>query len=84
MTFRALYLIFAGLRGWLLLPRSDNVKDTGILVLRHQIAVLQGQVRSPRLSWAPDSRTAARASGNVTGREFMRGQCRPRPNGPGD
>jgi putative transposase len=39
--------------GWLaLLPRSDNVKDTEILVLRHQIAVRQRQVRSPRLSWA--------------------------------
>ena len=53
MTFRLLYLIFARLCGWLaLLPRSDDVKDTEILVLRHQIAVLQRQVRSPRLSWA--------------------------------
>ena len=53
MTFRLLYLIFARLCGWLaLLPRSDDVKNTEILVLRHQIAVLQRQVRSPRLSWA--------------------------------
>ncbi len=53
MTFRLLYLIFIRLCGWLaLLPRSDNVKDTEILVLRHQIAVLQRQVRSPRLTWA--------------------------------
>ncbi len=42
MTFRLLYLIFLRLCGWLaLLPRSDNVKNTEILVLRHQIAVLQ-------------------------------------------
>src|ERR1017187_8380800 len=53
VTFRLLYLIFARLCGWLvLLPRSDGVKNTEILVLRHQIAVLQRQVRSPRLTWA--------------------------------
>ena len=38
---------------WLALrSRSDNVKNTQILVLRHQIAVLQRQVRSPRMTWA--------------------------------
>ena len=53
MTFRLPYLILVRLCGWLaLLPRSDNDKNTEILVLRHQIAVLQRQVRSPRLSWA--------------------------------
>ena len=42
MTFRLLYLILVRLCGWLaLLPRSDNDKNTEILVLRHQIAVLQ-------------------------------------------
>ena len=52
MTFRLFYLILVRLCGWLaLLPRSGNVKNTEILVLRHQIAVLQRQVRSPRLSW---------------------------------
>ena len=60
MTFRLLYLIFVRLCGWLaLLPRSDNVKNTEILVLRHQIAVLQRQVRSPRLSWADRAVLAA-------------------------
>ncbi len=59
MTFRLLYLIFIRLCGWLaLLPRSDNVKDTEILVLRHQIAVLQRQVRSPRLTlWGSITRS---------------------------
>jgi len=60
VTFRLLYLIFVRLCGWLaLLPRSDNDKNTEILVLRHQIAVLQRQVRSPRLSWADRAVLAA-------------------------
>jgi putative transposase len=45
VTFRLLYLIFVRLCGWLaLLPRSGDMKNTEILVLRHQIAVLQRQV----------------------------------------
>ena len=60
VTFRLLYLIFMRLCGRLaLLPRSDDVKNTEILVLRHQIAVLQRQVRSPRLSWADRAVLAA-------------------------
>ena len=60
MTFRLLYLIFVRLCGWLaLLPRSDNGKDTEILVLRHQIAVLQRQVSSPGLSRADRAVLAA-------------------------
>ena len=60
MTFRLLYLILVRLCSWLaLLPRSGNVKNTEILVLRHQIAVLQRQVRSPRLSWADRAVLAA-------------------------
>jgi isoprenylcysteine carboxyl methyltransferase (ICMT) family protein YpbQ len=60
VTFRLLYLIFARLCGWLaLLPCSDSAKNTEILVLRHQIAVLQRQVRSPRLSRADRAILAA-------------------------
>ena len=53
MAFRLLYLIFVRLCGWLaLLPRSDDAKNTEILVLRHQIAILQRHVRSPQLDRA--------------------------------
>jgi putative transposase len=42
-----------GVFGWLaLLARSDRAKDAEILLLRHQVAVLQRQVKSPKLSWA--------------------------------
>ena len=39
--------------GWFaLLARSDRAKDVEILLLRHQLAVLQRQAGAPRLSWA--------------------------------
>ncbi len=39
--------------GWLaLLARSNRAKDAEILILRHQVAVLQRQVKTQRLSWA--------------------------------
>jgi len=44
-----------------LLTRSDLAKDTGILVLRHQIAVLQRHTNTPRLSWADRATLSALA-----------------------
>jgi putative transposase len=39
--------------GWLvLLARSDAAKDTEILVLRHEVAVLRRRVARPKPDWA--------------------------------
>jgi putative transposase len=53
VSLRLAYLAVLGVFGWLaLLARSDRAKDAEILLLRHQVAVLQRQVKSPKLSWA--------------------------------
>ena len=52
VTLRFAYLAVLRLFGWLaLLARSDHAKDAEILVLRHQVAVLQRQVKTPEVSW---------------------------------
>ena len=49
MLLRLAYLVVLRVFGWLaLLARSDSAKDTEMLILRHQIAVLQRQVKTPR------------------------------------
>ena len=53
MSFRLLCLIFVRVCGWLVLPgRSSASKDAGLLVLRHEVAVLRRTHPRPRLDWA--------------------------------
>jgi hypothetical protein len=53
VSIRFAYLAVLRVFGWLaLLARSDRARDAEILILRHQVAVLQRQVKSPRLSRA--------------------------------
>jgi putative transposase len=47
-----IYQMFAKLLGWMVLhARSDTAKEIEILVLRHQLAVLQRRTSRPRMSW---------------------------------
>ncbi len=62
MSLRLAYLAVLRKFGWLaLLARSDRAKDAEILILRHQVAVLQRQVKAPRLSCADRAVLAALA-----------------------
>ena len=52
MALRLIYQMFSKLLGWIVLhTRSDTTKDIEILVLRHQLAVLQRRTPRPRIRW---------------------------------
>ncbi len=52
--------MFSRLLGWIVLrTRSDITKEIEILVLRHQLAVLQRRTPRPRMSWIDRALIAA-------------------------
>ena len=62
MALRFAYLAVLRVFSWLaLLARSDRAKDAEILLLRHQVTVLQRQAGTLRLSWADRAVLAALA-----------------------
>jgi hypothetical protein len=60
VALRLIYQMFAKLLGWIVLrTRSDTTKDVEILVLRHQLAVLQRRMPRRRMSWTDRALIAA-------------------------
>jgi putative transposase len=54
VALQLIYLVFSKLLSWMVLrTRPDTAKEIEILVLRHQLAVLQRRSPRPRISW-PD------------------------------
>jgi hypothetical protein len=72
------YLAVLRIFGWLaLLAGSDRAKDAEILLLRHQVAVLQRRVKTPQLPWADRAILAAlaRLLSGITDPTPARGPC---------
>jgi putative transposase len=62
VALRLIYMSFTRVLSWMvLLVRSDTAKEIEILVLRHQLAVLQRGAARPRMSWADRALIAALA-----------------------
>ena len=62
MALKLIYLMFSKLLGWIVLrTRSDTSKEIEILVLRHQLAVLQRRTPHRRMSWTDRGVIAALA-----------------------
>src|SRR5207344_2449323 len=60
VTLRLIYQMFSTLLGWIVLrTRSDTTKEIEILVLRHQLAVLQRRTPRPRVTWTDRALIAA-------------------------
>ena len=62
MALKLIYQMFAKLLSWMVLhARSDAANEIEILVLRHQLAVLQRRTPRPRISWTDRAVIAALA-----------------------
>src|SRR5450755_992514 len=54
-----MFLLITRMAAWLWLSRREEAgKTTAILILRHQLAVLQPKPRRPKLNWADRALTA--------------------------
>jgi putative transposase len=63
MTLKLIYQLVAKLLSWMVLrARSDAANEIEILVLRHQLAVLQRRTPRPRFSWTDRSVIAGAAT----------------------
>ena len=62
MATKLIYQMLLKLLSWIVLrTRSDTTKEIEILVLRHQLAVLQRRTPRPRISWTDRAMIAALA-----------------------
>ena len=60
MALRLIYMTITRILAWMvLLTRSDTAKEIEILVLHHQLAVLQRRTPRPRMCWSDRALTAA-------------------------
>jgi putative transposase len=62
VAVKLIYQMFAKLLSWMVLrARSESTNEIEILVLRHQLAVLQRHTPRPRISWTDRAFIAALA-----------------------
>jgi putative transposase len=62
MAVKLIYQMFAKLLSWMVLhAQPDTANEIEILVLRHQLAVLQRRTPRPRISWSDRAVIAALA-----------------------
>ena len=60
MAVKLIYHVFAKLLSWMVLhARSDTANEIEILVLRHQLAVLQRRTPRPQIRWSDRAVIAA-------------------------